>query len=73
MENQQIFNVAIVIAGFLAGWVLNNISRAITRLEDEIHDFPHIYVSKDDYKLDIAEIKNMLHDIYKELRQKADK
>jgi hypothetical protein len=34
---------------------------------------PLQYVTKDDYRGDISEIKTMLHDIYKELRNKADK
>jgi hypothetical protein len=34
---------------------------------------PLQYVTKDDYRSDITEIKSMLHDIYKELRTKADK
>lgn len=73
MDNQQIFNLVVVIAGFLAVWVFNNITNRISKVEEKLEDLPHTYVAKDDYRSDIAEIKSMLHDIYKELRNKADK
>lgn len=73
MDNQQIFNLVIVFAGFLAVWVFNNVTQRISKIEEKIEDLPHNYVGKDDYRADIAEIKSMLHDIYKELRNKADK
>lgn len=34
---------------------------------------PMQYVTKDDYRRDIDEVKSMLNDIYRELRSKADK
>lgn len=61
------------IAGAFGGWVLNSLSRSIIRIEDRIAEMPLQYVTKDDYRTDITEIKSMLHDIYKELRTKADK
>ena len=61
------------IAGAFGGWVLNSLSRSIIRIEDRIAEMPLQYVTKDDYRSDITEIKSMLHDIYKELRTKADK
>lgn len=73
MDNQQIFNLVIVFAGFLAVWVFNNITNRISKIEEKMEDLPHTYVGKDDYRVDIAEIKSMLQDIYKELRNKADK
>lgn len=73
IDSQQIFNLVMVIAGFLGVWVFNNVTQRISKLEEGIKDLPHTYVAKDDYRADIAEIKAMLHDIYKELRNKADK
>lgn len=70
---QTFFNIVIGICGALAGWVLNNITKSIERLDDDVRDMPHSYVSKDDYRSDITEIKGMLGEIYKELRQKADR
>jgi len=45
----------------------------LNRIDDDIRDIPHIYVSKDDYKTDIAEIKGMLGKIFDRLENKADK
>ena len=54
-------------------WIINRLTTSVQKIEDDIKDFPLRYVAKDDYRTDIAEIKTMLHDIYKELRNKADK
>ena len=72
MDLQISFNVAMAIAGFLGGWVLNNISRKIDRLDEDVRDMPSNYVLKQDYKDDISEIKGMLAEIYKELRTKGN-
>ena len=73
MENQQLFNVIVVIAGFLAVYVLNNMTRQIQKLEDKVNAMPTTYVIKDDYKADIAEVKTILKQIFDKLDSKADK
>ncbi len=73
MDNQQLFNVVVSIAGFLAVYVLNNLTRTIQKLEDKINDMPHSYVTKDDYRSDISEIKAILKQIFDKLDGKADK
>lgn len=73
MDPQTILNIAFGIAGAFGGWIVNSISRSIIRIEDRISEMPLQYVTKDDYRRDIDEIKGMLTDIYKELRSKADK
>ena len=73
MDNQQLFNVVVSIAGFLAVYVLNNLTRTIQKLEDKINDMPHAYVAKDDYRSDITEIKSILKQIFDKLDGKADK
>lgn len=73
METQFLINVGMAIAGCLGGWILNNISRAIVRLEDKVADLPHVYVQKDDYRRDIDDIKGMLKQIFNKLDAKADK
>ena len=73
MDNQQLFNLVVSIAGFLAIYVINNLTRTIQRLEDKVNDLPHAYVAKDDYRADIAEIKKILHDIFDKIDKKADK
>jgi hypothetical protein len=73
MDNQQIFNIVVSIAGFLAVYVFNNTTKQIQRLEDKINELPKEYVAKDDYRSDISEIKVILKQIFDKLDNKADK
>ena len=73
MDNQSIFNVLISALGVLALWILNGISNKIKDLEDDNKDLPHYYVSKEDYRSDISDIKQMLNKIFDRLDAKADK
>ena len=73
MEPQVIINILFGVAGAFGGWILNTLSRSIIRIEDRIADMPLQYVTKDDYKADIQEIKGMLGRIFDRLDQKVDK
>jgi hypothetical protein len=73
MDNQQLFNLVVSIAGFLAIYVINNLTRALQKLEDKVNEMPHNYVAKDDYRADISEIKAILKQIFDKLDGKADK
>ena len=73
MDGQFLFNLVVGVAAFFGGWTLNNITRMLNRIDDDIREIPHIYVSKDDYKSDITEIKGMLGKIFDRLDNKADK
>lgn len=73
MDTQQIFNIIVGLAAFFGGWVLNNITKAIERLDNDVRDLPHDYVSKDDYRRDIDEIKDICKQIFAKLDNKADK
>ena len=73
MDNQQLFNLVVSVAGFLAIYVINNLTRTIQRLDDKVNALPHTYVAKDDYRADIAEIKSMVKQIFDKLDGKADK
>jgi len=73
METQQVYNVILGLAAFFGGWVLNNITKAIERLDNDVRDMPHEYVSKDDFHRDIDEIKEICKQIFNKLDNKADK
>ena len=73
MELQQIFDIVVTIAAFLAGWVLNNITKAIERLDSDVRAMPRDYVTKEDYHRDIDEIKSICKQIFDKLDNKADK
>jgi hypothetical protein len=73
MDYQILFNIAVAIAGFFGGWTLNRIYIAIDRLDSDVRSMPHDYVSRDDYKADIRDIREMLGKIFDKLDNKADK
>jgi len=73
MDIQTIFNVLISALGVLALWILNGISNKIKDLENDNKKLPHYYVSKEDYRSDISDIKQMLNKIFDRLDAKVDK
>ena len=72
-DGQILFNIIIGIAGVFGGWILNNISRSIERLDKDVRSMPLTYVTRADYRADIEEIKMMLNRINDKLDGKADK
>jgi hypothetical protein len=73
MDPQFVFNAAVGIAAFFGGWVLNNITKAIERLDKDVREMPHHYVTKEDYHRDIDELKDICKQIFNKLDNKADK
>jgi hypothetical protein len=73
VDPQFLINIGFGAAGAFGMWIINRLTTSVQKIEDDIKELPMRYVAKDDYRSDIAEIKTMLHDIYKELRNKADK
>lgn len=73
MDYQILFNIAVAVAGFFGGWTLNRIYQAIDRLDNDVRGMPLHYVTRDDYRVDMAEIKGMLGKIFDQLNGKVDK
>jgi hypothetical protein len=73
VDYQVLFNIAVTVAAFFGGWILSRIYTAIDRLDDDVRDLPKVYVSKDDYREDLREIKELLGAIFKRLDHKVDK
>lgn len=74
MENGQVlFNIIVGVAGAFGGWILNNISRSIERLDSDVRVMPLTYVTRADYRADIEEIKAMLNRINDKMDDKVDK
>jgi hypothetical protein len=74
MEDVQVlFNIIVGIAGMFGGWILNNISRSIERLDRDVRQMPLTYVTQSSYQRDIDEVKGMLRLIFDKLDDKADK
>ena len=73
MENQQLFNIVVSVGGFLMAFVFNWMTRKIQKLEDQVAELPKEYVTKDDYRSDIREVKDILRQIFDKLEAKQDK
>ena len=80
VDYQMLFNIALGAASFLGGWVLNNMTKAIERLDKDVRDIPVIYVSKDDFRDMRDEMRHgfdkidaTLGTIFKRLERKEDK
>jgi hypothetical protein len=72
-SGQMLFNIIIGVAAFFGGWILNNISRTIERLDKDVRNMPHTYVTQSTYQRDIDDIKSMLSKIFDKLDEKMDK
>ena len=73
MEPQFLINLGFTAAGAFGMWILNRLSRSVEKIEDSVKDMPLRYVTKDDYRQDILEIKGMLGKIFDRLETKVDK
>lgn len=84
MDYQLLFNIVLGAAGFLGGWVLNNMTKAIERLDRDVRDMPKTYVAKEDWREDMKSLKadmdkgfekldKTLGTIFKKLDGKEDK
>ena len=77
MDNQQLFNLVVSIAGFLAMFSFYQIMQRLQKSEDALaalkDKVSSEYVHKDDYRDDIKELKDMLRQIFDKLDGKADK
>lgn len=73
VDYQALFNVAFTISAFLAGWVLNNITKTMQRLDNDVRALPMNYVSKADFNRDIDRVLEKLDLIFDKLDGKADK
>lgn len=77
MEYQVLFNSAVSLIFVLTGWLIRTMYDAITILKKDLREIErevHMkYISKDDYRDDMKEIKDMLSAIFNKLENKADK
>lgn len=75
--SQDLVNIVIGVAGTAMGWMLKVVWDSIRLLQDDMKALERAlhtkYVSKDDYRSDIQEIKEMVKAIFDRLERKADK
>lgn len=74
---QDLLNLVIGVAGAAMGWMLKVVWDSIRLLQDDMKELERAlhtkYVSKDDYRADIQDIKSMVKAIFDRLERKADK
>lgn len=74
---QSLFNAIFGAVLMLSGWILRTIWDAVNNLKKDLQDLerglPDTYVRRDDYRDDMAEVKDMLKAIFNKLDGKADK
>ena len=74
MENSDIFLGLVSLVVIMLGWFLNRLADTVDSLEQNMsncqNNMPLNYVLKTDYKADMTEIKKMLGDIYRIIREK---
>ena len=77
METLSLFQALLAIAVSVAGWFLRSLWDNHTALEKTIMqhqlDASDKFVRKDDYRVDITEVKGMLDKIFNQLNSKVDK
>jgi hypothetical protein len=75
--SQDLVNLVVAVAGTAMGWMLKVVWDSIRLLQDDMKALERAlhtkYVSKDDYRTDIQEIKEMVKAIFDRLERKADK
>lgn len=74
---QDLYNIVVGVGGAAIGWVLKVVWESVRALqadmkliEKEMHTK---YVTKDDYRSDIQELKDMCRAIFERLERKVDK
>lgn len=77
MDMQYIVDGVIALVGAVFGWLFKIVWDAIRELKDDMKETNRMihenYVRKDDYRIDMAEIKGMFNRIMDKLEQKVDK
>jgi hypothetical protein len=77
MESQHLINVGLGISSAVFGWLARELWTAVKDLKEDLTalsvELPKTYVTRDDYRSDLKEIKEMLGKIFDRLDNKADK
>jgi hypothetical protein len=77
MDYQALLNAGLVLVSSVTGWFARELWSAVKDLKSDLaklrEDLPKEYVSKDDYREDIRELKKMIEKIFDKLDSKSDK
>jgi len=77
MEPQTIINYVLGIASTAMGWFARELWSAVKELKADLaklrEELPKTYVTRDDFREDMREVKDMLGKIFDKLDAKQDK
>jgi hypothetical protein len=77
MDTQYFINTALGLGFSVLGWFARELWSVVKELKADLsklrEDLPKSYVTKNDYRDDLNEIKNMLGKIFDKLDNKQDK
>jgi hypothetical protein len=77
MDIQQLLNVVLSVAMAVVGWFARELWAAVKELKMDLsklrEDLPKAYVTKDDYRQDIRELKEIMNKVFDKLEHKLDK
>jgi cell division protein FtsB len=77
MNSQDLINLAFGAVSSVLGWFARELWSAVKDLKSDLaklrEELPKTYVTRDDYKDDIRDIKEMLTKLFDRLDNKADK
>ena len=77
MDMQQLFNFGLGAVMAILGWFARELWSAVKELKSDLsklrEDLPKEYVTKDDYRQDIRELKEIMNKVFDKLEHKLDK
>jgi antirestriction protein len=77
MEMQQIIDLGLGVVSTVIGWFARELWSAVKELKADLsrlrEDLPREYVTKDDYRQDIRELKEIMNKVFDRLEHKVDK
>ena len=77
MNQQDLINIIFGASAGVLGWFARELWAAVKELKADLaklrEELPKVYVTRDDFKADVREIKDMLTRLFDRLDNKADK
>ncbi|CAB5194702.1 hypothetical protein UFOVP171_21 [uncultured Caudovirales phage] len=77
MDYQTLFNIILGVVMTIIGWFGRSVWEASIELRADLsrlrEDIPRTYISREDYRADIRDVKDMLTRIFDKLDSKVDK
>ena len=75
--SQDLYNIIVGVCGAAIGWLLKVVWDSVRALQEDMKEIERElhteYVSKNDYRQDIIEMKEILKQIFDKLDRKVDK